>query len=182
MESCAVPKNSINFSINIAVHVFILFAFLSAFFIFYVSHLAKTTFEDELQSIIKQNMTDSINKLSVAERDYLRGAIQSMPIDTLQRLYSQPSAEVDTFNQWLFKVIIMLNIFMFLIISVAVIMLYTSCDQCVPIKHILIDNAVIFSLIGAVEYLFFTRVAIKYIPVMPSVMITSFFDSLSKQL
>jgi hypothetical protein len=47
-------------------------------------------------------------------------------------------------------------------------------------KLIFFENILTFACVGVVEYLFFTKVALKFIPAPPSTMYTSFVNSLKK--
>ena len=68
MKQCIGPNNTINFSINVGLHVFILFCFLSVFFIFYVSKLETSVIDSEFKSLIDTYLTQSLNDLPQTEK------------------------------------------------------------------------------------------------------------------
>jgi len=177
---CLIPKPPTDFAINIIIHVAILFCFLSAFFILYVSHIETQAFNAELVANIGPNLQTAFSKLSPRVREQTLKIIRRLPLNTLEKLYDKPSKAVTVNNQWLFKVIILINVALLILIIVSIVIITYSCERCVPLKDILIENAIIFSLVGLIEYLFFTHVAIKYIPVKPSTMITAFIEYLKK--
>ena len=180
--TCNSPSDKINFSVNVGIHVFILFCFLSTFFMMYVSYLVQHAFENELDHLIEGGIKDGYKKLSQSDKDNLKILLKGIPLDRLIKVYNKPSKSVEINNNWLFTFIIYINIFMLLVITASTSILYTSCNQCVPLKEILIENGIIFSIIGGVEFMFFKHVATQYIPVKPSTMIVSAIDSLKKYI
>lgn len=52
----------------------------------------------------------------------------------------------------------------------------------IDIKHLALENLLIFSAVGFVEFMFFKFVATKYIPAPPSLMIKSIINSLQDNL
>ena len=50
------------------------------------------------------------------------------------------------------------------------------------IKHLLFENILTFIFIGVIEYFFFTRVALKFIPAPPSLIAKSFMTALNDEL
>lgn len=181
-EGCAIPNETINFTINIGIHVFILFCFLSSFFMIYVSHLSQHAFEHEIDDLIEKGMNKGIAKLPQENKEKLKVFLQGVPLDRLIKVYSKPSKVVEVNNSWLFMFIVFINLSLLALVTASTSILYASCNQCVPVKDILIENGVIFALIGFVEFMFFKFVAVKYIPVKPSTMITSSLESLKKHI
>ena len=175
-ESCA-PKEPFNFIINIAVHVAILFCFLSAFFILYVSKISQSALNEEIKHNLESNFVKSYDELSDEQKVGVQATLNTLPLDSLSKLYDKPHEAVKTHNEWLFKVIVGLNVVFALAITIAIAAVSYSCGQCVPFTEILMENGIIFAFVGLVEYLFFTQVAIKWVPVNPSVIVTAFFDS-----
>lgn len=177
---CLIPKPPSTFALNIIIHVAILFLFLSAFFILYVSHIEKQAFDRELEADIGRNLHSAFSKLDPQYQSQVIGLISLLPFDALENLYDRPSAAVTVNNKWLFRVIILINVALLVLIIISIIIMTYSCERCISLRDILIENAIIFSAVGVIEYLFFTHVAIKYIPVKPSTMITAFIEDLKK--
>jgi hypothetical protein len=50
------------------------------------------------------------------------------------------------------------------------------------VKYLLFENILTFIFIGVIEYFFFTRVALKFIPAPPSLIAKSFMTALNKDL
>lgn len=103
-------------------------------------------------------------------------------MDAIETIYGSHDPIAEQNNNWLIKVVIMVNIMLFIIFILPTLILKYVCEKDIPIKHILIENLVIFALIGVVEYLFFTHIASKYIPVKPSTIVHSFIESLKRNI
>ena len=217
--SCELTGSNPTFIIDIALHVFILFFFLTNFFVFYISKLTVDAFEHELGALIEDAIKKSKKMLNPTEIDLYKKVIKNIPLDTIIKLsddnskksiaesiakldqnalknftpedkaglfdtfikmYSKPNKEVSENNKWLYKILAVSNGFLLAIIITSIVMIKLTCNQCVPIKYILIENLLIFLFVGIVEFLFFTQIAFKYIPIQPSMMINTFIDKLKK--
>ena len=77
----------------------------------------------------------------------------------------------------IFVLLILLSIFITIVLT-----LFLGCDKRFSLKHILIENTIVFILIGIVEYMFFTKVAIKFIPTPPSLLVNTLIDTIKQQL
>jgi hypothetical protein len=174
--------NKFNFTLNIVLHISILFLILSLFFIFYVSKLIKKKIDQELSGIIQNYFDKSFESLNPVEQKLIKITLKDIPFDNLIKLYSQPDKKVETYNRWLFIMLIAVNIFFFIFIIILISSPYLICNKSVPIKNILLENITIFVFVGIVELLFFKFVALKYIPAPPSLMINSIIDGIKKYL
>jgi hypothetical protein len=181
-NNCTVPDEKVNFVINIGIHVFILFCFLSVLFVMYISNIAKEALESELKEAIEHGIETGLGSIEGKKRGALKKVIKNLPMDRFINHYNKTSKPVDVNNKWLTKLIIYINVFLLLLIISGSYLLRWSCNQCVPLKSIIIENAIIFTFIGMVEILFFKFVAIKYIPVKPSTLITSSLNSLKNNI
>lgn len=175
MDKCTPTKSNISFIFNVGIHVFILFAFLSCFFIFYISKLMSSAFSQQINDLVKQNVSKVLDKYSYE----LRPVVGSLPLEQMKNFYNTPSEAVQEHNKGLFINVLIVNIAILLIISASAYLIYKTCNQCVPLVRIIIENVIIFSFIGGIEYLFFTKIAFNYIPVPPSLMVTSMLNSLA---
>lgn len=164
-------------AVNVGLHVVILFTILSFFFVFYISKVSREVINGE----IKNNLHDLLEKSD----EYVAPVRQYLDLGTLTKLkthFLKPDKTVEETNSWLVSTIFLTNAALaLLIISVIMIMTY-SCGYCIPLKHIVIENILVFAGIGVVEFLFFTKVALKYVPAPPSAIIKSFFKSVEKNL
>jgi hypothetical protein len=182
MNVCEKPDHKINFAINIAIHVFILFCFLSIFFSMYITKLSKSAFDKEIKHPIEEGINKQFEKIKPAHKSKLREVAKYLNFDNLIKYYSDPTKDYTINNKWLNVMTIIINVFMVLLIIVAYIFVKKSCNQCVPIGSIIGENLIIFGFIGVVEFMFFKHIAIKFIPVQPSVLIKSAIDSIKKHV
>lgn len=171
-----------NMGMDIGIHVFILFTFLSIFFVFYVSKLAKSALSSELKDNIDKTVSDKLNSINPMYKPIVKQALNKIPFEELKQNYIEENENVALNNQWLFRMIVIIDVFLLSLIVLSNIILYKSCNQNVPLKHILTINGIIFLFVGIVEYLFFTNVAVKYVPTEPSLIITSTLNSLKKHI
>lgn len=103
-------------------------------------------------------------------------------VEKLRQSYEKIDKTVETHNSWLFTNLITVNVGLAIFVTMLVLLLIYQCQQCIPIKHILLENAVTFFFVGIIEFFFFTKIAVKYIPSKPSLIVDSFFNSLEKHL
>lgn len=66
-------------------------------------------------------------------------------------------------------------------IIISTLFIYNNIVSFDDFKHILVDNIVTFTFVGIVEVLFFLNIALKFIPAPPSLIFTSFIESMKDQ-
>jgi len=177
-----ISKNTI-FSVNIVVHMLILFTFLTLFFMFYVSKIASNAFEKEFDILIGKNVLKYLQENDDGQIKYALQSSTSMnALDTFEKWYSQSSKDVETHNTWMRRMSYTIIGFVIISIALAIGLLYFSCGQKVPIGTILYENVIIFTFIGIAEYLFFTNIAMKFIPAPPSLLVKSVIDAFKREL
>ena len=166
-------------SVNILVHVIILFTFLSAFFFFYVSQIESDAFKSEVGVFIEKGINDMLDK-----DPQMLDKIEALKptITKLMKLYDKPMRSTVEHNiniklMATFSLLILFGILLTIVLTVTF-----ECHKNVSIGHILIENVIIFICIGIVEYMFFTKVAVKYIPVSPSIMVNTMFSTAKSTL
>lgn len=166
------------FGVNIGFHSLILFTFLSVFFVFYISNVSKQAMESELKENIHSGLMSQLKSLPIESKQLLR----RLPYDQLTKMFSKPEKAMEMNNKWLFSTILTVNVLLWTMLIFSVVLLNKNCGQNIDIQHILIENGVAFAFIGIVEYLFFTHIALKYVPVEPSVIPKEFLNSLQNSL
>lgn len=161
---------SINMSVDIALHVFILFTFLTLFFFLNVSKLEKQSIDDTTNNLINDQANSFLNELDKWDKK-LNTNINWKNVDkiaiNMQEKYKDKVPYIENNNNNLLKnsIIIIIIIFILLIAFIIFIKYYTNID--LKLKHIIISNIIVFSITGFIEYLFFTQVATKYVPFTP---------------
>ena len=162
---------NINFSLDIALHVLILFTFLTIFFFAYVSKLEKQTLDDTISNSVTDNtntlLTD-INQLSQKYNIKINWDVINKIAATLIKNSQGEVPQIRENNDRLYKGSMIAIIVGFILFISTTIFLKYYMKYDVHIEHILLMNLIIFSITGLIEYFFFTKVASKYVPVMPN--------------
>lgn len=171
-------KSSTYLSMNVLIHVIILFSFLSMFFFAFVSKVEEKAFKNELGDMIEENLNKVImNNQEV--KPYLHDISPSLKkINVLYQDDDRFTLERNILVKFsaIFTVLVLLSIFITIVATLAF-----GCDRKVSLKHLIIENIIIFILIGMVEYMFFTRIAIKFVPTTPSLMVNTLINTLKTQ-
>lgn len=173
-----------NLTINVLIHVLILFAILSVFFFFYISKLEKQVFEKEIKKLMDENEEKLLNQIDSDTKGASKKTLQSLKpgLDVLQRMYDRPSEKLQIYNRWLVKTDVLALVIVLITIIAIIASIYFNCGTCIPLWDIIKENIVIFIFIGIVEYMFFTKVASQYVPAPPSLLASSFFESAKRHL
>lgn len=180
-NTCIPNKALINKGINVTLHVAILFLILGFSFIFYVSKLTTQKAEEELTKLIDTNINDTLNNLPTNDQEQLKNEINSTNFDNVVNYYSQANPAVQAYNSWLFKTIILIIIFLFLIVALITLTSDALCAH-INIGSLLIENILMFAGVGLIEFTFFYFVVLNYTPVPPSFMSTYLLNTLQTQL
>jgi len=172
--------------INGVFHVLILFTFLSILFFALVSTIEKQNFEEQIQGQVDSSIKSAFKTLSSEEKDKISSIInndlggEETVFDVGIDNYSKPKEVTVEHNKWVkitaISIILMIFLSLFLVLTV----LSFSCNKNIGLLGILKENIITFIFIGLVEYLFFTYVALKYIPVLPSTMMTTVIQTFQK--
>lgn len=169
-----------NFNINLYMHSLILFSFLSIFFSFYISKLTKDAFNEEISNLLHDTLGEKVKELK--ENENVKSVIDEIPLEALIKAYSKPDKAVEMHNKGLFNTIFFVNVLLWIGLVVVVVILKKSCNADVHIGEILLENAIIFTFVGIVEFMFFTKIAFKFVPVEPSFISKQFLEAVKNQL
>lgn len=157
----------ISFIINLSIHVFILTAFLSTFYFLYISKLTRDHVNNELSNIISKETTKMLDKLSEkTNNNNINWKFIVSEVEKLKKEYTHELPYITEHNKKLLK-----HTVCFLIIFATVILFMTTYAYMknikIRLKFIFAENFIIFFFVGIIEFLFFTEIASKYIPVTP---------------
>jgi hypothetical protein len=159
------------FYFNVALHAILLFTFLNLFFKLYISKLGTTTINNELISAI-----NNINTKNLVLPDIVKSNIPYY-----EKIFSLPHKNREIINQNVFNKLTHVVVLLFIMLILFTIILYTTGNITGnQILHVIGENILTFMCIGIVEYLFFTRIAFKYLPIMPSFLNTLLLDDLKR--
>lgn len=181
-SNCTPPGFYLNLSIDILVHILILFLILTFLFWFIISKISSDAISHEVNNNIDQAFSEYKKNMTPEQLETFRKHIKdnSYLLSILKKIYSRPDEVMVKNNNWLkvfnFTVVVLL----LTILTVLLITLYVSSATCIPIITVLKENLALFAFIGIVEYLFFIKIGMKYIPVLPSKIIESTIDRLNE--
>jgi hypothetical protein len=176
---------SANYIINITLHILILFTFLTLFFFLYISKIEKENINSVTNSLIKSQTDQSLTNLEKKLKEYN----QELPKDKLANLANKMNIdstkdipEIKNNNKNLIiKGSVMCGILLLIFIGLIIYYKYYKKYD-IDLKHILIENIIIFSFTGIIEFLFFTQIASKFIPVTPDIATSSTLDQISTNI
>jgi len=172
--------SDVNFNINLILHSLILFTFLTLFFTFFISKVSTQVFNDEISHLTEQSIGDKIN--SIKDNTIVKNTIGVLPIDKLIASYKNPDKAAAMNNKGLLNTVFFVNVLLWVGLIIVIIILKYNCKSELHLKEILLENAAIFSIVGIIEFLFFTRIALKFVPVQPSFISNQFLKSVKSEL
>lgn len=163
------PDQPYSLIINIGIHVVILFSILSLMFFIYISGITREHVDKEFRHIINNNMNAYLEKLVAKDKHrQIPWAKIARESQQMEKLYTHPSEFVKKHNsQLLRKVIIAIGV-MFGILLLAIVVMHYYLKKNIGLLTILLENLVIFMLIGFIEFMFFKFIASKYVPLNKS--------------
>lgn len=172
----------ISFGINLMCHTFILLTFLTIFFFLIISKLTESHIDDEIKSVLTKSTQQFLVKLDKKDKDHIiNWTVLGNLAGQAKVHYEGESAVVQEHNQHLYdNCVMVLVLFALSIISLVVFFLLQNVD--LRLKFIMVENFVIFALVGMVEIYFFMNIASKYVPVLPDVAINTVVSRLKHDL
>lgn len=161
------------FLTDIYIHTLILFTFLSCLFFFYIVDLSTNAFKSHIGEII-YGMRDKLFKLK--ETSFIKNNILNLNLKKLIDKQHEEDDFVKQNNKNIKSSIILVNVLLWVFI-ISIVVLYNllihshkECSKYDKINWIeeIIQNSIIFSVIGIIELFFLMNIIIKFIPVEPS--------------
>jgi len=96
--------------------------------------------------------------------------------------YNSPNKLIQLHNKAVINYGINICIILFLITFTLIVFMKYSCNKCIPVTKILLENIITFTFIGGVEFWFFMTYASKYTPAPPSTLVATAFNTVKKFL
>ena len=177
-----ITPNQAHHGINMGLHICILFTFLTILFFMVISKAETKATGKELTKVVQKYIPKALNYIDKSDKKIFQpnGIIVWDEVDNLatklDQKYNGSDPKIAQHNkQLLIKTIIIGGILWLVLIGLIVYFtVYKKYD--IQLKSILIDNFFIFTFVGIIEVLFFTNIAIKYIPVTSADMTNSLID------
>lgn len=165
------------FAVNVVFHVLVLFTALTLLFKFIISPTEVDALQGNVNNLISQNLPGVLNQGNTTSGNALKPVLQALEpeLEVLAGTYQGPSDAVRVQNNWVFGAAYFIIGILVAVLLTMLLTLRTSCRGNTTKlmvsgwpPGILLENLLIFMVIGGAEYGFFSLVASKYVPVMPS--------------
>jgi len=189
MKLCLKPKASDLLVIDVFVHIIILLTVIFIFYFVMIAPLESQELTNQITNQINNNMGTlykEINNIDGIKGEFKEivkklnepGDEKLSTLDIMSEYYSKPDESTKNWN--------LIPFFGTIIVLIALLggffaiwaTLKVSCNKCVPVGRILIENVILFGLIGVIEAIFFTLIARNYIPIKPSYFVNETINSL----
>ena len=169
----------VDFLVNFVLHVLILFTFLTFFFMFFICKKSEEAFNGEIQTQLHEVIHKQIEVLKKENKYDTFVKIKNVyPLDKIIKLLNSKNKAVENYNNGLINITLTITILSWIGFIIIILLLKYTCASHLNIGEILLENTIIFGLIGLGEYFFFTRIALQYIPVEPSFITKKFIERL----
>ena len=171
MQSCQKSPKGFTIVNNVFLHVLILFSILSALFILYISKLTTDEFNKEFIKIVNRafNPTElkKIDKNDLLKNNlkYIEPLILNTYIEQYSKYPDDLREEINLKVKEEIFIVIGALILCCILINVIPGKFFKYCNG---LSTLLLELLVAFSMVGFIEFWFFTNVASKFVPVKPS--------------
>jgi hypothetical protein len=173
-------KNATYIGLNVTIHIVILFSFLSLFFFLFVSKVEQKAFQQEIANLIDKNVQDTLEPRKEAITPTLKNFIPVLR--DVSNLNSGPDV-ASVKQNILIKFSAVFTVLLLLSICISIVLTLTfDCGKNVPLKEILLENTFTFILVGIIEFIFFTKIAIQYVPASPTLMLKTIIETLKTSI
>lgn len=174
-------NNIVNYSTNIMIHVFIIFSFISIFFLFHISKISKKVLEDEIKHEMEENVPKMLRLIPSELTPSLQNVANNVDVNLVDKIYGTPDTCVNTYNNWLDRTMYSVMIYLFIILVIIVLLSFMFGGE-LHFNEILLENFIIFIFVALLEYGFFTYIASNYAPTLPSFVVTATLNSVKKNI
>jgi hypothetical protein len=183
-----VPTSSLTqLSVNVVLHVGIIFLFLSVFYALYGSKVESRSATKKFQELIEKDVGKILKEGDAASGGLLKKGLQPMvpALDVLESRYSRQADDTTSVgNRWLLGTALGVSGGLIAALVLFLVVLKLSCGQCPTsfMWSMLFTSFVIFLAVMAIEYQFFTHIALKLIPAPPSIILGGVIDKMREDV
>ena len=187
-------NENLNITINVFIHVAILFSFLTIIFWSYIKNIEKTNVQQQLGQITENSTINILNKFMAFKDEWNKnnsekiiitkeiwGKIISWCNQEIQKS-SQTNEYITKHNNDIFKTVTIIMIILWVVTLFLIITAKFILKKKFPLKWIISQNICLFIVIGFLEFWFFTKIASKYIPTSSSDISITVLDEFKKFL
>ena len=159
-------------------HAFILFGVLTLLF----QQLILPIETDTIRGIIKDEIHSIVDTIYRTHGPEVSLILNDYVLERLKQKAQTPEPSAQINNSYLTREMTMVLILIFVTIAVALGVLYLACKTVVPLGWILLENLIMFLIVGAFEYFFFIRIISKYVPIKASEISRAALNILKQEL
>lgn len=167
-------------AVNAATHGVILFIVWAVLFNILVKKLAKEALNSQMKNLVDKTVQQNFTLLPSHLKIFLYKMINNNSFDDSQ--YNEESDSTKLQNKWISCLSVVVPLIGVAFVVAIAVSLQKTCNASLPLKHILLENAITFAMIGCVEYYLFTNIALKYVPVKPSAIGSTLVQQMKKGL
>ena len=163
-----------NHILNLGLHALILFVFLSTFFFLYISKAEEHEVNKQTSRLVSKNTGTLLGVLDKWDKKLSgKGTINWTKVKaTGERLMTEKDPKLESIskhNKMLKRTSIGIGIGIFAALVIASLIFKFGMKLNIHFGEIALENVIIFSIVGIIEYLFFRHIASQYVPVTPDV-------------
>lgn len=184
-----ISQSQANYGINVGLHICILFTFLTIFFFMYITKMTQASLNSSLNNMIENQANNIFTQIDNFTIDFLPELNKNMKwneidktADKLIEKSYEPEIEIQKNNDDLIRMA-KIAIISFIIVIICVVLYFKYVKKYdIHIGEIIMENIIIFTFIGIIEFWFFTNVGSKYIPVTPDVVSTTLTERIKHNI
>ena len=189
-----INNENLNIIINVLIHVAILFSFLTIIFWTYIKNIEATNIQQQLSQITENSTINILNKFLAFKDEWNENHSEKIIItkEMWNKIVSwcnqeiQKSSQINVYiikhNKTIFKTVMIIMIVLWSVTLFLIITAKCILKKQFPLMWIISQNICLFTVVGFLEFWFFTKVVSKYIPVSPSSISETILDELKKFL
>lgn len=181
-----ISEQQANYSLNIGLHVLMLFTFLTVLFFVIIVSKEKESINNAMNNVINKQIPKLLDGINDINKKYNIGTIDWTKLNILaENVYnnSQGDSQETIDNNNRLKWVSIIIIITLTVILLGLFLYYKFILKFnITIKRIIGENIVIFIFIGIIEYVFFMSIASKYIPTTNELVSNTIFDSIKKRI
>jgi len=178
-NSCKLKQNSVNFGINILTHCTFLLAIICSVFFLFTEKIMSNAINDQINDLAINSIDKFYYNSTPENQQIIKLSLQHANLETIFKIYKSQSEDRYINNKWVEKFIYIIVILLIIIVIIGILISKAHCGN-ISVIEILSENIIIFIFIGIVEFLFFTKIIIKYIPAYPSTLSQIFLNKLKE--
>lgn len=174
------------FSLNALTHVMVLFLGLTLLFSYKIKDVEKRALQGEFVKTIDTSLLKALRKQNTKSGGLLKQRMQVMlpRLRKIRTMYTRPDAATDNYNNMLLLAAYGVVIVIAVAIIALVIAARLSCgyDAIKEYGIVFAENIFIFLLVLPIEFIFFIKIAAKFVPVKPSFMMRRMLQDVDAEL